>query len=56
MLGHLAELKTMGCARIIADLSHCGAMSARGKQALAALVVDQLLPETTRFNYQRGLA
>jgi hypothetical protein len=46
----------MGCARIIADLSHCGAMSARGQQVLVALAADQPLPETTNFNYQRGLA
>lgn len=56
LLGHLAELKGMGCARIIADLSHCGALSARGKQVLAACAADQPLPETTPFNYQRGLA
>jgi putative protease len=56
LLGHLAALKEMGCARIIADLSHCGAMSAKGKQVLAALAADQHLPETTLFNYQRGLA
>ncbi len=56
LLGHLGPLKGMGCARIIADLSHCGAMSARGKQVLAALAADQPLPETTSFNYQRGLA
>ena len=41
---------------IIADLSHCGAMSVKGKQVLTALAADQSLPETTSFNYQRGLA
>ncbi|MFH1020131.1 MAG: peptidase U32 family protein [Pseudomonadota bacterium] len=56
LLGHLAELKGMGCGRVIADLSHCGAMSAKGQQVLAALAADQPLPETTSFNYQRGLA
>jgi collagenase-like PrtC family protease len=56
LLGHLAALKEMGCSRIIADLSHCGAMSAKGQQVLAALGADQSLPETTGFNYQRGLA
>ncbi len=56
LLGHLAELKGMGCARIIVDLSQCGALSARGKQVLASLAADQPLPETTPFNYQRGLA
>ena len=56
LLGHLAELKRMGCGRIIVDLSHCGALSAKGKQALAAIAADQPLPETTPFNFQRGLA
>jgi len=56
LLGHLAELKGMGCQRIIADLSHCGSMSAKGKQVLGALSADQHLPETTCFNYKRGLA
>lgn len=56
LLGHLAELKKMGCARIIVDLSHCGSMSARGKQVLDILGADQPLPETTSFNYKRGLA
>ncbi|HCC54487.1 MAG TPA: hypothetical protein DEQ20_06130 [Desulfobulbaceae bacterium] len=55
LLGHLAALKEMGCTRIIADLSHCGALSAKGRQVLAAIAVDQSLPETTLFNYQRGL-
>jgi len=41
---------------IIADLSHCGAISAKGKQVLAACAIDQHLPETTLFNCQRGLA
>jgi hypothetical protein len=31
-------------------------MSAKGQQVLAAIAVDQPLPETTPFNYQRGLA
>ena len=56
LLGHLGALKSMGCERIIVDLSQCGAMSAKGKQVLAALAADQALPETTSFNYQRGLA
>lgn len=56
LLGRLAEIKAMGCGRIIADLSHCGVMSVKGQQVLAALGADQSLPETTGFNYQRGLA
>lgn len=56
LLGFLAGLKGMGCSRIIADLSHCGALSAKGHQVLGALGADQPLPETTAFNYERGLA
>ena len=56
LLGFLAELKGMGCSRIIVDLSHCGALSAKGRQVLGALGADQPLPETTAFNYERGLA
>ncbi|OGQ88194.1 MAG: hypothetical protein A2512_02520 [Deltaproteobacteria bacterium RIFOXYD12_FULL_56_24] len=56
LLGSIVELKRLGCPRIIADLSHCGAMSARGKQVLASLAADQPLPDTTPFNYRRGLA
>ena len=55
LLGFLAALKGMGGGRIIADLSHCGAMSVRGRQVLAALAANQPLPETTTFNYERGL-
>ncbi len=56
LLGFLSALKGMGCGRIIVDLSHCGATSAKGRQVLAALDADQPLPETTTFNYERGLA
>ena len=56
LLGHLAALKEMGCPRIIADLSHCGALSVKGRQVLAACAADQSLPETTAFNFVRGLA
>ena len=56
LLGHLGALKSMGCERLIVDLSQCGGISAKGKQVLAALAADQPLPQTTTFNYQRGLA
>lgn len=55
LLGHLAELKKLGATRIIVDLSHCGATSAKGRQVLAALAADKPLPETILFNYRRGL-
>jgi hypothetical protein len=46
----------MGCARIMVDLSHCGAASAKGRQVIAALVSDQPLPDTFTFNYVQGLS
>lgn len=56
LVGRLRELQEMGCARIMADLSHCGAVLAKGRQVLAALSADQPLPDTTTFNYLRGLS
>lgn len=56
LVGRLPELKEMGCARIIVDLSHCGAASAKGRQVLAALASDRPLPATFTFNYSQGLS
>jgi putative protease len=56
LLGRLREVREMGCARIMVDLGHCGAASAKGRQVLAALASDQPLPETFTFNYLQGLA
>ncbi len=56
LMGRLQELREMGCARIMVDLSHCGAASAKGRQVIAALASDQPLPDTTTFNYAQGLA
>jgi hypothetical protein len=56
LVGRLRELREMGCARIIVVLSHCGAASAKGRQLLAALSAAQPLPDTTIFNYARGLS
>jgi putative protease len=56
LVGRLRELREMGCARIMVDLSHCGAASAKGRQVLAALAADQPLSDTTTFNYAQGLS
>ncbi|MEK6202412.1 MAG: U32 family peptidase, partial [Desulfobulbaceae bacterium] len=56
LVGRLRELREMGCARIVVDLSHCGAASAKGRQVLAALASDQPLPDTFTFNYLQGLS
>ena len=55
LLGHVHELRGMGCGHLIVDLSHCGAASARGREVLAALDVDRRLPAALSFNYERGL-
>jgi len=56
LVGRLRELREMGCARIMVDLSHCGALSAKGRQVLTALAADQPLTDTTLFNFEQGLA
>jgi len=56
LLGHLPEVREMGCARIMVDLGHCGGVSAKGRQVLAALASDKPLPETFTFNYLQGLS
>ncbi len=53
--GLLDQLKALGCTSMLADLSHCGAVSPKGRRVLAALAADQPLPETTPFNFSRGL-
>lgn len=56
LLGHLAELRDMGCLLILVDLSRCGAGSARGNELLAGIAADTKLDESTAFNFERGLA
>lgn len=56
LVGRLRELRELGCSRIVVDLSHCGAVSARGRQVLAALKEDRPVPDTFFFNYVQGLS
>jgi putative protease len=56
LLGHLAELRTLGCGRFLVELAHHGPFSPAGRQVLAALAKDQPLTGTTPFNYLHGLA
>jgi putative protease len=55
LLGHLPELEHMGCHRFIVDLSHTGPFSPRGKQVLDALRRGINLPDTSDFNFERGM-
>ena len=56
LLGLTGELQANGCGAVIIDLSHCGGLSAKGREVLAALGDHRQLPETTTFNFERGLA
>ncbi|HIJ77894.1 MAG: U32 family peptidase [Desulfobulbaceae bacterium] len=56
LLGRLGKLQAYGCGAVVVDLSHCGGLTAKGSQVLTALETDKPLPETTAFNYERGLA
>lgn len=56
LLGHVHELRAMGCQHFLADLGHLGAGTNRGQQVLANLAADQTLPGTTAFNFDRDLA
>lgn len=54
LLGHLAELRRMGCRSFQLDLSETAAE--QRDTVLAAFRSDRPLPGTTTFNYERGLA
>ncbi len=55
LLGHLAELQSLGCGRFILDLSHLGPFSAAGKRVLEAFRKGSGLPGTSCFNYEKGM-
>ncbi len=54
LLGRLAELRRMGCRSFMLDLS--ATPSERRAGILEAFRADRLLPDSTLFNYERGLA
>jgi len=55
LTGHLDELARLGCRHWIADLSHLGPFSPRGKEVLNALRRPRELPGTSVFNYEYGM-
>ncbi|MHB8709533.1 MAG: DUF3656 domain-containing U32 family peptidase [Desulfuromonadales bacterium] len=55
LLGHLAELRGLGCGRFLVELAHQGPFSPAGRQVLAALAKDQPVPGTSPFNYLLGM-
>ncbi len=54
LLGHLAELRRAGCRSFLLDLSETA--PEQRDSVVAAFRSDRLLPGTTSFNYERGLA
>lgn len=54
LLGHLAELRRMGCCSFLLDLSETA--PEQRDAVVAAFRADRALPGTTTFNYERGLA
>ncbi len=55
LLGHLRELRKLGCKRFIIDLAHIGPFSATGRRVLTAVNQDEPLPDTSPFNFHHGL-
>jgi len=55
LLGHLAELRALGCSRFLLELAHHGPFSPAGRQVLAALAKDQPVAGTAPFNYLLGM-
>jgi putative protease len=55
LLGHLAELRAMGCGRFLLELAHHGPFSPAGRQVLAALAKDQPVAGASPFNYLLGM-
>ncbi|BCR03309.1 peptidase U32 [Desulfuromonas versatilis] len=55
LLGHLAELQSLGCRCFTLDLSHVGPFSPQGKKVLEALKKGQEVPGTSPFNFLMGM-
>jgi putative protease len=55
LIGHLAELRALGCGRFLVEMAHVGPFSPAGRQVLAALAKDQPVAGTSPFNYLLGM-
>ncbi|PLX73791.1 MAG: peptidase U32 [Desulfuromonas sp.] len=56
LLGHLGELRSMGCRRLLIDLSQCGPFSTEGRRVLEAFSRNEQVTGTSLFNYLQGMA
>jgi putative protease len=55
LFAHLTELQNMGCGRFLLDLSHLGPFSPEGKRVLDAFRKGSDLPDTSCFNFEKGM-
>ncbi len=55
LIANIPELEQLGCHNFILDLSHLGAFSQDGKQVLESLRRGVDPPETSKFNFDKGL-
>jgi putative protease len=55
LLGRLEEVQTLGCGRLVVDLSHLGPFSPAGKKVLEALRKGNEVPGTSPFNFDMGM-
>jgi len=55
LLGHMHELRDLGCATWVIDLTVTGYASPGGQAVLRSAQEDRPLPDTSLFNFERGL-
>ncbi len=56
LMGRIQQLRKMGCSKFSMDLRGIGFLSGEGQEILQAFYEDRTVPETTLFNFERGLA
>jgi U32 family peptidase len=56
LLGKLSLLRKMGCCTFVVDFTGIGILTPHGQQILKAFNEDLVLPGTSSFNFNRGLA
>jgi putative protease len=55
LLGHLGQLRALGCQRFIIELGHLGPFSPVAKKILDAYRHDRPVPQTSLFNFELGM-
>jgi putative protease len=56
LMGRVQQLRKMGCRKFSIDLRGVGFLTGDGQEILRAFYEDRILPETTLFNFERGLS